>query len=308
MNRLNLNVSDETSRLRAVILGNAASNGPEPALEDAYDPKSREHILAGTYPKNEDMVLEMDAVNAVFKKYDVKVYRPIHIEDCNQIFTRDIGFVIDNTFVKANILPDREEEIEAIQYIIDQINPDQVIRPPEEVHIEGGDVMLHGDYIFVGTYRGADYADYIIARTNVEAVDWLKQTFPHKKVVSFNLRKDNLDPYNNALHLDCCFQPVGIDKCIIHKNGFIQEEEYQYLVDFFGAENCFEITKEEMYHMNSNIFSIAPDVVISEQNFTRLNTWLRGNGITVEEVPYAEISKQEGLLRCSTLPLIRDKK
>jgi arginine deiminase len=26
------------------------------------------------------------------------------------------------------------------------------------MHIEGGDVMLHGDFIFVGTYRGDDYA------------------------------------------------------------------------------------------------------------------------------------------------------
>ena len=60
-----------------------------------------------------------------------------------------------------------------------------------------------------------------------------------------------------------------------------------------------------MYHMNSNVFSIAPNIVVSEQNFTRLNTWLREQGITVEEIPYAEISKQEGLLRCSTLPLIR---
>jgi N-dimethylarginine dimethylaminohydrolase len=58
--------------------------------------------------------------------------------------------------------------------------------------------------------------------------------------------------------------------------------------------------------MNSNIFSISEDVVISEKGFSRLNTWLREQGITVEEVPYAEISKQEGLLRCSTLPLIRD--
>ena len=306
MNKITLNVKDETSRLRAVVLGTAASNGPVPNVEDAYDPKSRKYILAGEYPTNEDMMEEMAAVNAVLEKYDVKVYRPKHIEDCNQIFTRDIGFVIDNTFVKANILPDREEEIEAIQYVIDQINPDQVIRPPEEVHIEGGDVMLHADYIFVGTYRGEDYADYIIARTNVEAIDWLKETFPNKKVVSFNLRKDNLDPYNNALHLDCCFQPVGKDKCIIHKNGFLEEEEYQFLIDLFGKENCFEITQEEMYNMNSNIFSIAPDVVISEENFTRLNTWLRSHNITVEEVPYAEISKQEGLLRCSTLPLIRD--
>ena len=61
-----------------------------------------------------------------------------------------------------------------------------------------------------------------------------------------------------------------------------------------------------MYQMNSNVFSIAPVVVISEKNFTRLNTWLRSQDITVEEVPYGEIAKQEGLLRCSTLPLIRD--
>lgn len=306
MNRLNLNVVDETSRLRAVVLGTAISNGPTPALEDAYDPKSREHILAGTYPSNEDMIEEMESVAAVFEKYDIEVFRPEVIEDCNQIFTRDIGFVIDNIFVKANILPDREEEIDAIQYVIDQVDPDNVIRPPEEVHIEGGDVMLHGDYIFVGTYRGDDYSDYIIARTNVAGVEWLKEQFPHKKVVSFNLRKDNLDPYNNALHLDCCFQPVGDGKCIIHKNGFLQEEEYQWLVDFFGAKNCFEISQEEMYHMNSNVFSIAPDVVVSEKNFTRLNNWLRDQNITVEEVSYAEIAKQEGLLRCSTLPLIRD--
>ncbi len=306
MNRLNLHITNETSRLRAVILGTAVSSGPVPAVKDAYDPKSREHILAGTYPLIKDMEREMDAVCAVFKKYDVKVYRPELIEDCNQIFTRDIGFVIDNIFVVANILPEREEEIEAIQYIIDTIDPDNVIRPPEEAHIEGGDVIVHGDYLFVGTYRGDDYANFIIARTNMLGVEWLQETFPHKKVVSFNLRKDNVDPYNNALHLDCCFQPVGADNCIIHKNGFLHEEEFQYLIDFFGKKNCFEITSEEMYHMNSNVFSIAPDVVISERGFTRLNNWLRSHGITVEEVPYAEISKQEGLLRCSTLPLIRD--
>jgi N-dimethylarginine dimethylaminohydrolase len=58
--------------------------------------------------------------------------------------------------------------------------------------------------------------------------------------------------------------------------------------------------------MNSNVFSISEEVIISEQNFTRLNSWLRENGFTVEEVHYAEIAKQEGLLRCSTMPLIRD--
>ena len=303
---LQVNVKNETSRLRAVVLGSALNNGPTPTLEEAYDPKSLEHILAGTYPVEADMVNEMEAFNKVFQKYDVKVFRPEMIENYNQIFARDIGFVIDDMFIKANILPDRERELDAIQYVIDQIDPTKVVRPPEEVHIEGGDVMLWDNHIFIGTYKGADYSEFIIARTNMAGVNYIKELFPNKIVKEFDLVKSNTDARENALHLDCCFQPVGTNKGIIYKGGFRDEADYQYLVDLFGMENLFHITKDEMYNMNSNVFSIAPDVVVSERNFTRLNTWLRENGFTVEEIPYAEISKQEGLLRCSTLPLIRD--
>ncbi len=303
---IHLNINDEISRLRAVILGRADSNGPVPKLEDAYDPKSAEHIKAGTYPKDEDMVKEMDAVAAVFKKYGVKVYRPHSIKDYNQIFSRDIAFVIEDKFIIANILEDRSLEIEAIEHVIKQIDPTKVIEFPENAHIEGGDVMPWGEYIFVGTYYGDDYPNFITARTNLNAVRHLQSLFPHKKVKSFNLRKSNTVADENALHLDCCFQPLGKGKAIIHKEGFLIEEEYQWLVDFFGKENCFHISKREMYEMNSNIFSISPEVVISEKNFTRLNTWLREQGFTVEEVPYHEISKQEGLLRCTTMPLVRD--
>ena len=166
--------------------------------------------------------------------------------------------------------------------------------------------MPFNEYIFVGTYSGEDYPDYVTARTNLDAVIALQELFPDKTVKSFELRKSNDDPYNNALHLDCCFQPVGGDKAILHKNGFLVESEYQWLVDFFGKENIFEISSEEMYAMTSNIFSISEDLVISDERFTRLNAWLESLGITVEVVKYSEIAKQEGLLRCSTLPLIRD--
>ena len=303
---LPINVKDETSRLRAVVLGSAINNGPTPTAEEAYDPKSLEHLLAGTYPVEADMVNEMEAFNKVFQKYDVKVFRPEMIENYNQIFSRDIGFVIDDTFIKANILPDRERELDAIQYIIDQIDPKKVVRPPEEVHVEGGDVMLWNNYIFVGTYKGSDYKDYITARTNMQGVQYLRDLFPNKIVKEFDLVKSKIEARDNALHLDCCFQPVGTNKGIIYKSGFREEADYMFLVKLFGKENLFHITREEMYSMNSNIFSIAPDVVVSEKNFTRLNNWLREKGFTVEEIPYAEIAKQEELLRCSTLPLIRD--
>jgi N-dimethylarginine dimethylaminohydrolase len=303
---LQLNIQNETSRLRSVILGTAKSTGPAPKVEDCYDPKSIEHVLAGTYPKEEDMILEMEAVAEVFKKYNVEVFRPSILQDYNQIFSRDIAFVIEDKLIKANILPDREKEYLAIKHVLEQIDNENIIQLPKECHVEGGDVMPWNDYIFVGTYSGADYADYITARTNMDAVIAIQELFPHKIVKSFELRKSNKDAKENALHLDCCFQPIGKNKAILHKNGFLIEREYDWLLNYFGKENVFEITKEEMYNMNSNVFSISEEVIISEQNFTRLNTWLRKNGFTVEEVPYTEISKQEGLLRCSTLPLIRD--
>lgn len=304
---LQLHVQDETSQLRAVVLGTSESNGPTPKPEEAYDPKSLEHIKAGTYPIEVDMVPEMNAFESVLKKYGVTVFRPQLIPDYNQIFTRDIGFVIDNIFIKSNILPDRERELDAIQYVIDQIQPTQVVRPPEEVHIEGGDVMLWENYIFVGTYKGSDYKDYITARTNMHGVEYLRKLFPNKIVKEFDLVKSKLEARDNALHLDCCFQPVGKDKAIIYKRGFREEADYLFLLQLFGKDNLFHIKRKEMYHMYSNVFSIAPDVVVSERKFKRLNNWLRNNGFTVEEIPYAEIAKQEGLLRCSTLPLIREK-
>ncbi|MFL1011844.1 dimethylarginine dimethylaminohydrolase family protein [Flavisericum labens] len=303
---IELNVKDEISRLRAVVLGTAKSNGPIPKVEECYDPKSIEHVVAGTYPKETDMIREMDYVAKVFEKYNVQVFRPEVIKDCNQIFTRDIAFVIEDKIIRSNILPNREKEVEAIRYVWNQIDRSKRILLPDECHVEGGDVIPWNDYVFIGTYSGEDYPQLITARTNMDAVIAVQELFPDKTVKSFELRKSNTNAKENALHLDCCFQPLGKGKAIIHKNGFMVEKEYNWLVDFFGKENIFEITKDEMYEMYSNIFSISEEVVISEQNFTRLNTWLRQQGFTVEEVPYAEIGKQEGLLRCTTLPLVRD--
>jgi N-dimethylarginine dimethylaminohydrolase len=304
---ISLRIKDETAPLISVILGTTESNGSTPKVEDVYDPKSLEHVWAGTYPLEADMTPEMEAFKQALEKHGVKVYRPEVVPNFNQIFTRDIGFVIDDVFIKANILPDREQELDAIQYVLDHIDPKKIVRPPDEVHIEGGDVMLWNEYIFIGTYKGSDYKDYITARTNWQGVEYIKQLFPHKKVKEFDLVKSKIEARDNALHLDCCFQPVGTNKGIIYKSGFREEADYVFLVNLFGKENLFHITRDEMYHMNSNVFSIAPNVVVSEKNFTRLNNWLRENGFTVEEIPYAEIAKQEGLLRCSTLPLVRDK-
>ena len=118
---LHLNIQNETSRLRTVVLGTAFHNGPIPTIEECYDPKSKIHVIEGTYPKEQDMILEMESVVKVFEKYGIKVFRPKVIENYNQIFSRDIGFVIEDKFITANILPDRDQEISAIDHVLDLI-------------------------------------------------------------------------------------------------------------------------------------------------------------------------------------------
>lgn len=300
---ITVKVLDETSPLEAVILGIAKDMGGIPKIEETYDPKSKEHILAGTFPKEDDLVAEMDGVAKVLEKHGVKVYRPENIPNLNQIFARDIAFVIEDKLVIPCVTPERKLESDGIQYITDEI--ENVLLPDEHERMEGGDIMPWKDYIFVGYSEAEDFEKYTVSRTNEAAVDYLRRTFPHYKVKSFELKKSDNDPRENALHLDCCFQPVGKDKAVIYKGGFKNNEDAEFLIDFFGAENVFEITKEEMYEMNSNFFSISPEVVISDSSFLRLNEQFRNWGLKVEEVKYRETAKMEGLLRCSTMPLRR---
>jgi N-dimethylarginine dimethylaminohydrolase len=303
---MRLNVVNETAQLQTVVLGRADSNGKNPTLDQTFDAKSYETVFKNDYPKEEVLIDEMSEFEQVLKKYNVEVLRPSLIKDCNQVFSRDVGFVIEDEYFVSNIIPDREEEQTAYAEIRSKFDQNKINYLPQEVYVEGGDVIVYNDYIFVGTYKQPDFKGFKTARTNVQFVDYITNKFPNKKVIAVELHKDDQDPYKGILHLDCTFNPVGKDKAIIYKDGFLHEAEYQQIVDVFGQENLFEVTKDEMYWMSPNVFSIAPDVVVTEKNFTRLNDHLEKVWNTkVEPINYRNISKMGGLLRCSTMPLIR---
>lgn len=302
---IELNIRNETARLEAVVLGTAESPGPTPAISEAYDPKSRLYIEKGEYPHEADMIPELDAFAAVFEKYGVQVFRPEVLTDVNQIFTRDISFVIGKRLVVSNVIGERKVEIEGIKYVFDQIEKDSILNLPENVRIEGGDVMPWNGKLFVGYSKDEDFNKYRVSRTNERGVHFLIEHFPDWEVHAFELVKSDTDPYKNALHLDCCFQPIGRDQAICFPGGFKNPRDAEFIFNYFGAKNVIEITSEEMYRMFSNVLSISENVIVSEKNFTRLNTELRSRGFTVEEIPFYEISKQEGLLRCATMPLRR---
>lgn len=305
---MKLNIKNETGRLKSVVLGQPQSMGDTPELKDSYDAKSYQSIKKEIYPIEKDIISEMNAFEKVLHKYNVEVFRPEIIKDYNQVFSRDVAFVIDDKMIISNIIEDRADEQEAYRKIFEKVPWRNIINLPESAHIEGGDVIVWNDFLFVGTCYSQDYRSFKTARTNEYAIEILKEYFPHKRIIDLDLKKDDKNPKKGILHLDCTFNSVGKDKCIIYKDGFVEESDYQLLLDIFGEENCFVINNEEMVAMVPNIFSIDHNIVVTDGSFTRLNQHLREQwNITVEEIPYREVSKMGGLLRCSTMPLVREK-
>ena len=304
---MKLNINNETGLLKSVVLGMPNSMGSPHTLEDSFDAKSYHSIKNGIYPTEEDIVHEMNEFEKVLKKHGVEVFRPHLIEDYNQVFARDVAFVIEDKMIISNIIQDRYDEQDAYRKIFARVGWKKIINLPDTAHIEGGDVIVWDDFIFIGTCFSEDYRSFKTARTNEYAIEILKEYFPKKRIIDLELKKNDTDPYRGILHLDCTFNPVGRDKCIIYRDGFVDESDYRLLLDIFGEENCFHVTEQEMFEMNPNIFSISPEIVVSDGSFTRMNSFLRDEwGMTVEEIPYREISKMGGLLRCSTMPLVRE--
>ena len=302
---IKINIQNEYSPLKTVILGIAEDPGPQPLEKDVYDPGSLFHIQNNSYPVEKDLLNEVDDFHGKLVKHNVDVIRPQNISDCNQIFARDLGFVISNMFFMSNIVPNREEEIEGIQSIITKFDAG-VIKLPDFMHIEGGDVIIHNDKIFIGTYSDKDYSSLITARTNNESIEYLKKMINEFEIIPIDIKKSNTNIYENTLHLDCCFQTISKNNAIICPDGFKNIDDINLIIKIFGKENIFKSTLQEYSELISNVLVVSPDVIISHSKFKRLNKWLRDKGILVEEVDYTNVSKMSGLFRCSTLPLNRE--
>lgn len=285
---LNLDIHDETSPLETVILGIANDQG-KPGQNN---PKARYHLANGTYPFEEHTLKEVAEFEQVLLQNDVKVLRPENLPGINQIFTRDIGFVIDDYFIVANMgAKPRKGEIKGIETIIAQLDPNKILYPTKEETIEGGDVVLYGDKIFVGESK----------RTNDAGYSFIKKHFPNKDVIQIEITPSQ-NAEENILHLDCTFQPIGKDSAIVYEEGLFYPEK---LTQYFNSSNLIKVSQKQAYRMFPNIFSISPDKIVIEKRFFELKYQLLDRGFEVIEVNYAETSKMSGLLRCSTLPLKR---
>jgi N-dimethylarginine dimethylaminohydrolase len=285
---IKLNIHDECAPLDAVVVG-FAKDGNKQIYHN--NPKITDSVEKGVFPSEEQMDADIASFVSALEAQGIKVYRPENLPGHTQIFTRDIAFVIGDTFFVSNMKKDnRSMEIDGVKPLTDQM--EKVVHFEEDQYIEGGDILIHHDTVFAG----------LGDRSNIEGHKALASHLKDKEVVTIYQRVTD-DAYTNILHLDCAFQPVGDKYALFYEDGFDKRPDAIY--DIFGEDNLIKVSQQEMYDMFPNVFSIAPDKVVVERNFKRIANELSKRGIEPIEVDYARVARMGGLLRCSTMPLSR---
>jgi N-dimethylarginine dimethylaminohydrolase len=287
------------------MVGIARKMGSKPTIEDCYDARSRESVELGTYPDVEDCVGQMKFLVEKLESLDIQVLRPNVLDSVNQVFTRDIGFVIEDQFVVPNVIEDRSEELQAIDHLLDSIPSSNIIMMPSGCFAEGGDVIVHEPFVFIGVSDNETYEKYSTARTNEAGFEYLQDEFPGFDFKGFELLKSDVDPRKGSLHLDCAFQPLG-NALLLAPHLFKNREDIDWIESQFGTENIFYCNEDEAYDLHTNVFSIGPQEVLISASAVRLKNWLEEREYTVHAIPYDEVVKMGGLLRCSTMPLERE--
>ncbi|ERH59084.1 MULTISPECIES: dimethylarginine dimethylaminohydrolase family protein [Bacillus amyloliquefaciens group] len=200
-----------------------------------------------------------------------------------QVFTRDIGFVLGETAFISNMAASvRQGEETVFQGLLD--NKKIPYTRLKKANIEGGDILIADGTVYAGLSK----------RTDKAAVRELQEALPEMTVVPIPLKED-------FLHLDCVFNMISETEALYCKNG-LRQKEIDLLTERF---EMIEVPEEEQFTLGPNILSIGNQTIISLPQHRHTNRELRKRGYTVIETEFSEIIKSGGSFRCCTLPLVR---
>ena len=192
------------------------------------------------------------------------------------IWMRDIYFIIDNQCFLCNLTECDSMKINRSKQGKDLINilskKYTINYIPEEIDIEGGDLLQSDNDIFVG----------IGDRTNYSIIDFLYTKFPKKNIIPIK---------HTSLHLDCVFTILNDNKILYHSDYVspfkINNYEILDIKEFVNPANpipcnfllyndnivCSDLIKNEMLLellkiLNYRVYTINID-----------NLWKEGGGI-----------------------------
>ncbi|MDM5326392.1 dimethylarginine dimethylaminohydrolase family protein [Neobacillus sp. CF12] len=208
---------------------------------------------------------------------------PYHKKYPEQVFTRDIGFTLGQTIFVAKMAHDVRigEEDVLKQWLEDE--EISYYNLAEDL-IEGGDVIIDGETIYVGLSN----------RTHKEAVEHLQGLLNQYDVKAIPFKA-------KYLHLDCVFNVVSPEVALIYKPALTDED----IALFSSRYECIEVSEDEQFTLGTNVLNIGNKKIVSLPVNKQVNEQLRNRGFEVIEVDITEIIKSGGSFRCCTLPILR---
>jgi N-dimethylarginine dimethylaminohydrolase len=219
------------------------------------------------------------------KKSGIEVVKPLKKEKndmCMSLWARDSSFTVDN---KVYLMPQminnkmRSEQIVSEVDVIPYKSEGKIV--PHEVNLDGGDIIIDGDTIFVGKGR----------RTDNSGVQFLKGEFKNKEVI--------VVPHH-ALHLDCCLGVLPGNN-ILYSSDYIKRlpsklrERYNiYRVEDYIGERYDS-------NLSTNFLLIGRNVITAyKKKFEKIYKLIESFGLTVTTIPFENIFMGGGGVRCMT--------
>ncbi len=251
----------------------------------------------------------------------------------NLYFTRDpFGSIGHGVSLNRMRFPTRNRETIYADYIF-RYHPDfagLITRYSDRTspfNIEGGDICVLSDKVLgIG----------ISQRTSPDAIEALARKLFKSEDESFTTVLAFSIPVSRAfMHLDTVFTQIDVDKFTVHPgilgplkvfeitdagNGDLNIKEVNSSLEKI-LEHYLEIphvevikcggedriaSEREQWNDGSNTLCIAPGKIVVYQRNDVTNEILRKHGLTVLEIPSAELSRGRGGPRCMSMPLWRE--
>jgi N-dimethylarginine dimethylaminohydrolase len=289
---INISVSSETGALKTVVMYLANPMSVSAFLrQGGFDLSvvyQAWHNKWGFYDDRK-VRQQQKVFIALMEANGVRVLYAEEVPGCiTQHYTRDMGFVIDDTFYCANPRRyTRQREQAGLRDLLPRFS--KVVRL-EQGTIEGGDVMI-ADEQFVLIGLGEE--------TNAQGIQCLRRKFTElgiqRQIIPLEFS------HRGVIHLDTKFNIPARGIGLIHPGSFTRAS-LKWLENHF---DLIAVTDAEAAHMEINTFTLSPRKVVMRERSQRLAAILQSKGIEPVLIDYSAVTKLPGSFRCTTLPLER---
>ncbi|MBT7813933.1 MAG: hypothetical protein HN549_10775 [Proteobacteria bacterium] len=288
------NIQNEYAALQTVILGTAQGIKPDPDHELQAGLPATSQL----YTQPDPAMTEQDfsGVLECMEKLGIEVMQPDLVESSqvtDQTCPRDIGFVIDSIYFKANSrYTSRNLEHRGIEHLLSTFSHQHQVDMPQDIFLEGGDVVLAPGKVFVG----------LGARSTRTGILWLADQLKHHEID----REIIIVPHD-VLHLDCCWNVVGPNLalwCNQATGNFSDINGNAIEIDF----ETILVNRKEQAALATNVLVIGPGEIFARNHFhcDKVNDQIEKKyKFIVHRLPFDCVPAIGGSFRCATLPLYR---